>query len=390
MNPRILFATLTLLLAGCSHWVGSWASAQQITEPSNLPPPPGLTSSTLRQMVHVSMGGTELRVRLSNQHGDGPVTVNEAHIAVASGPGAIDTATDRALAFGGRPGVTIAAGQTVVSDPVDFALPALSNVAVTVAFGATATRVTGHPGSRTTSFLQPGNAVTAADLSAAVKTDHWYILSGIDVLASGASRAVVVLGDSITDGRGSTTNGNDRWPDALARRLQATPTTSSIAVLNMGIGGNAVLAGGLGPTALARFEGDVLGQNGVRYLVILEGVNDIGASTSTAVASALIAAYEKLITAAHARRILVYGAPILPFGGSQYDSPDHEAARMTVNSWIRTSGRFDAVIDLDAAVRDPSAPARLLPAYDCGDHLHLNPAGYRRMADVVDLSLFAR
>jgi lysophospholipase L1-like esterase len=199
---------------------------------------------------------------------------------------------------------------------------------------------------------------------------------------------VAVLGDSITDGRGSTTNGNNRWPDNLARRLQAEPNTAKIGVLNQGIGGNAVVTGGLGPTALVRFDHDVVGQNGVRWVIILNGVNDIGGSKSQKVATDLIAAYEQFIDRAHAKDILVYGVPILPFGGSQYDSNDHEAARQTVNKWIRTSGKFDAVIDLDAAVRDPANPNKLLPAYDSGDHLHLSVAGYQKMADAIDLDLF--
>jgi lysophospholipase L1-like esterase len=199
---------------------------------------------------------------------------------------------------------------------------------------------------------------------------------------------VAVLGDSIADGRGSTTNANNRWPDNLARRLQAEPNTAKIGVLNQGIGGNAVVSGGLGPTALKRFDHDVLGQNGVRWLIILEGVNDIGGSKSQKVADDLIAAYEQFINKAHTKGILVYGAPILPFGESFYDSKDHEAARQKVNEWIRTSGKFDAVIDLDAAVRNPAKPTMLLPVYDTGDHLHPNVAGHQKIAEAIDLDLF--
>ena len=196
------------------------------------------------------------------------------------------------------------------------------------------------------------------------------------------------FGDSITDGRGSTTNGNDRWPDALARRLQENSETSRVSVLNHEIGGNAVLSGGLGPTGLARFERDALGQDGVRWVIVLHGVNDIGGSTDASVASRLIEAYEGFIDRAHEKDIRVYGAPILPFGGSQYASPDHETARQTVNDWIRTSGRFDAVVDLDEAVRSPNTPENFAATYDSGDHLHLNPSGYEKMADWIDLGLF--
>jgi lysophospholipase L1-like esterase len=222
----------------------------------------------------------------------------------------------------------------------------------------------------------------------AATTDHWYFIQAIDVEAVAPSAAVVILGDSITDGRGSTTNANDRWPDFLARRMQANPATAPLSVLNQGIGGNAVLSGGLGPTAIARFDRDVLSQRGVRWLIVLEGVNDIGGSGDASVAGRLISAYDGLIDAAHERGLLVYGVPILPFGDSGYDSPLHEAARQEVNAWVRTSGRFDAVIDLDRVVADPAVPNRLLPAYDSGDQLHLSPAGYEAMAEAVDLGLF--
>jgi lysophospholipase L1-like esterase len=198
----------------------------------------------------------------------------------------------------------------------------------------------------------------------------------------------VTLGDSITDGRGSGTDRNDRWPDNLARHLQSAKTTADIAVLNAGIGGNCVLRGGLGPPALARFNRDVLAQSGVRWLIVLEGVNDIGGSRDTSVATNLTAAYDKMIELAHAHHIRVYGATILPFGGSFYDRPGHEAAREAVNDWIRTGGKFDAVVDFDAAMRDPQNPSRLLPTADSGDHLHPNEAGYKAMADAIDLKLF--
>jgi lysophospholipase L1-like esterase len=374
--------------AADERWVGTWVSAQQLTEPANMPPAPGLTGNTLRQVVHATIGGRKLRVRFSNAYGTEAMTLKSARLAVSKGGASIDPATDTGLEFGGSPSVTIPAGGTAVSDVLAFDAKPFADLAVSLHFGTTPLAVTGHPGSRTTSYLQAGDAAAAADLEAAAHTDHWYAISGIDVLVAGSFAAIVTLGDSITDGRGSTTNGNDRWPDNLARRLQADPDTKGIAVLNQGVGGNAVTAGGLGPTALERFERDVLDPCGVRWLIVLEGVNDIGPGIVPRVAEALMAAYRLFIDKAHAKGIRVFGVPILPFGDSFYDSPDHEEARATVNDWIRTSGRFDAVIDLDAAVRDPAHTLRLLPAYDTGDHLHLSPAGYRKMADSIDLALF--
>jgi lysophospholipase L1-like esterase len=225
-------------------------------------------------------------------------------------------------------------------------------------------------------------------MTAAQMTDHWYVLSGVDVLAAAAARAVVVLGDSISDGRGSTTNGNDRWPDDLARRFAAaaaTPAALALAVINQGIGGNAVTGGGLGPTALSRFSRDVLGQSGARWVIFFEGVNDLGGGVG---APAITSAYANLVAQAHAQGLLAFGATITPFGSNAYYTVAHESARQAVNTYIK-SGVFDGIIDFDAAVRDTSNPPRLQAAYDSGDGLHLNPAGYRKLADTVDITLFA-
>jgi lysophospholipase L1-like esterase len=369
---------------GTSHWVGTWACAPQLTEMANLPPSPGLTGNTLRQMVHVSIGGARLRLRLSNQYGTSAVSMSSVHVALSKGGGAIDAGTDKAVTFAGMPSLSLAAGQSTFSDAFDFNLKALSDLAISIHFTSQSGDVTGHPGSRTTSFLQSGNAVTAASLASAAKTEHWYFITGLDVMADAESAAIVVLGDSITDGRGSTTDMNNRWPDVLAKKLQANSATAKLGVLNMGIGGNSVLSGGIGPVAIDRFDRDVIQQSGARWLIVLEGVNDLGGGAD--VTQGLTDAYKTFVAKTHAANMRAYGVPILPIGGSSYAIG--ESVRQSVNGWIRTSMTFDAVIDLDAAVRDPGKPNQLLGSYDSGDHLHPSAAGYQKMGESVDLSLF--
>ena len=365
------------------HWVGTWATGNQVTESNNLPPAPGLPNNTLRQFVRVSIGGSELRLRLSNEYGSAPVTFNAVHVASPTTGSGIDTSSDRALTFGGSPSVTVPAGEAVTSDTFQYTLPPLSRVAVTIVFGGQSGNVTGHPGSRTTSYLQSGNQVSAASISGA-QTDHWYFISGIDVMAGTSSRAIAILGDSITDGRGSTTNGNDRWPDRLAERLQAGDATKHIAVLNLGIGGNTLLSGGLGPTGLQRFDRQVLDQPGVGWVIVLIGINDVNGGASS---SALIDGYQQLIDRAESRGLPIYGVPLLPFAGSGYDNPQAQTVVSQVNTWIRTAGNFQAYLPLDQAVSNGGTPPALLPAYDDGDQLHLSPAGYQAMANAIDLGL---
>jgi lysophospholipase L1-like esterase len=337
--------------------------------------------------VYTSIGGSRIRLRLSNEFGNGPVTFNSVHIAVSTQGSSVDAATDKTLAFSGSPSVTVPSGKAVFSDPLDFALNPLTKIAISTYFGAVPSNITGHPGSRTTSYILAGDVASNSTMSSPVTTDHWYYITGIDVVADPPAAAIVILGDSITDGRGSTTNGNDRWPDALSRRLRANTATAQVAVLNQGIGGNGVF-GGLGPSAVARYSRDVLGQRGAKWVIVLEGVNDIGGASNESLAANLISAYESFINQAHLAGFKIYGVPILPIGGSSYYSELHENIRQTVNTWIRTSGKFDAVIDLDSAVRDATDPSKLAAAYDSGDHLHLSPTGYQKMADAVDLTLF--
>jgi lysophospholipase L1-like esterase len=352
-----------------------------------MPPEPGLADATLRQVVRVSLGGTRLRVRFSNAFGTRPLTVLSAHVALSAGGGAIRPESDKRLTFGGRASATVPTGAPMISDPIDFDLAPLSDLAVTIRVQDPTRAITGHPGARCTSYLQAGNAATEADLPNAVRTPHWYYLCGVDVEDDMAA-AVAVLGDSITDGRGSPTDGNGRWTDHLARRLLQDERTAHVGVLNQGLGGNRLLNDGLGPNALARLDRDVLAQPGVRWLIVLEGINDLG--TRSATARDLIAAYEQVILRAHARSIRVYGATIMPCEGSFYFNAELEAARQEVNAWVRDSGRFDAVIDFDAATRDPQRPSRLSDAVDGGDHLHPGLEGYRIMAESVDLRSFGR
>lgn len=377
-----------------SKWVGTWSTAPQLVEPGNNPPSPGLSNNTLRQIVRVSIGGDSLRIRFSNEFSSSPVTLNSVHVAASKGCGVIDSNTDKVIYFNGKEATTIDRSSAVTSDPFQFALQPRTDIAITIYFGSTSSDVTGHPGSRTTSYLLTGNAVDKTDFTGAVTTDHWYVINTIDVLASESAAAVVIIGNSITDGRGSGTNKQNRWPDELARRLQENTDTRQVAVLNQGIGGNCVLKNCLGPAAVNRLDRDVLNQNGVRWLIIFEGVNDIGgvrnADAADKVSAELIAAFEKMIDNAHAKGILVYGATILPFGGSSYFSIDSESARSKVNEWIRNSGRYDAVIDLDKALRDPEDTLKLLHDADTGDHLHPSETGHRMIAEAVDLTFFLK
>lgn len=391
---------------GHPHWVNTWTAMPQLTEPHNLPPDPftqdGLVmdDTTLRQTVHTSIGGHKVRLRFSNAFGGTALPITAVSVARplggAAGVSAIQPGTSRPVTFHGKPSTVVPVGAQVVSDPLDFPLGARANLAITtyLADGQASNLVTSHPGSRTTSYLLSGNHVADDDLAGATPTNHWYFVSGVEVWSRPSAAAVAVVGDSLTDGRGSTTNGNNRWPDRLSARLRSHPATADVAVLNQAAGGNRVLNDGLGPNALARFDRDVLAQSGMAWVIVFEGVNDIGTAESTEaaqkrVADDLIAAYDQMIIRAHAHGIPVYGATLLPFGGNTgYDTPEREAARQQVNTWIRTSGRFDAVLDLDRAVRDPRDPRALLPAYDDGDHLHLNPAGYQAIADAIPAHLF--
>ena len=374
---------------GEQHWVGTWTASPYFD--SGNQPPASLSNSVLRQIAHISLGGSQLRVQFSNLTGNGPVTISAAHLALCNATPAVDStidmSTDKPLAFSGMPSVTIPQGQEIWSDPIDFAVPALGNITITTAFGNVPSNVVGHSGSRTTSYLQGGsNNVSAASMAGAQTTDHWYYISGIDVMADATAVGVVAIGDSITDGRGTDTNRNNRWTDILSARLQADPSTAHVAMMNQGIGATNLVGNG-GTAAQARFNRDVLAQSGIRFAIVFDGVNDIG---SNAQFPALKAAYDDLIARAHAKGVLIYGATILPFGGNSYYSTAHESVRQQVNAYIR-SGVFDGVIDFEAAVTDGGNPPKLqaaLAAWAQQDGLHPGPAGYQKIGDSADLSLF--
>jgi lysophospholipase L1-like esterase len=361
-----------------------------------------LRDATLRQIVHLSIGGPALRVHLSNAFGTLPLHLTSVHIArpLSASSSKIDPASDHPLTFMGRADVILPAGAAYVSDSISYPVAASSDLAISIHYDDPPAQQTGHPGSRATSYLVHGDLVSAADLPDARKIDHWYQLAGVDVVSASPNPfSIVALGDSITDGHGATTNGNDRWTDVLAERLQASPKTRHIGVLNQGIGGNHLLTDGLGPNALARFDRDVIAQTGVRFVIVLEGINDLGgltrlndvpASEHAALVQQILASYRQMITRAESAHIHALGATILPFAGSTYYHPSaaNEADRQAVNQWIRAPGHFAAVIDFDKAMADPEHPDRLAPAYDSGDHLHPSAAGYRVMGSMISLSLF--
>jgi len=342
-----------------------------------------------------------IRVHLSNAFGTRALHLTSVHVArpKESSSSTIDPASDHPLLFNGSPEVVIPPATDYISDPVAFVLPPLSDLSVSMHVEADPGQQTGHPGSRQTTFYAPGDVTGAADMPSAKKVDHWYMLSGVDVQASPDAYSIVALGDSITDGHATTTNGNDRWTDVLARRLQADPRSREAGVLNQGIGGNHLLSDGLGPNALARFDRDVLAQARVRYLIVLEGIDDLGGvarmegatkDTHDQLVHRMIGAYKQIVARAHSHGIRVYGATVMADGGSDYYHPDaaSEHDRQQVNAWIREPGHFDAVIDLDKVTADPTGPQRLLPAYDSGDHLHPSVAGYKAMGDSIPLTLF--
>ena len=377
------------------QWVGTWATSPMLAAGGITMRP--FAATTLREIAHVSNGGEQIRVRFTNEFGTDSLTISNAHVALSAGGGAIKDGTDHAVTFGGAASVRIPPGAAIFSAPVTLTVPALSDVAISFYLPSQVMRAeTYHGFADQDNYLANGDVAGETTLTGATIVTSWYFVDGIDVPAVDGSRAIVTLGDSITDGALSTHNANLRWPDVLAARLKQQHGLENVAVLNEGIGGNRVLNEMAGPSALSRLDRDVLAQDGVKYVIVLEGINDIGrlahlsAPEDDITALHLETAMKQIADAAHEHGIKAFGATITPYGGAGYSSDKGEQIREDVNNWIRTSGAFDGVVDFDKITQDPANPTHFNAAYDSGDHLHPNDAGYKAMGEGIDLQLFAK
>lgn len=407
MGRGQLLLSVAAFLAGCVtacttvdrnevHWVTSWGTANMAPDPANVMPEEKWPDASLRQLVHVSLGGTRVRVRISNLYGNAPLEIDAATLAKAVAPGHSDLVPGslRKLTFSGHGEIMIPAHGEYYSDPVALEHSRGADLAISLHYKEPPRGQTGHPGSRTTSFLVKGNRVAEESWAGAETFVRWYQIADIEVEAPLTVGAVSTIGDSITDGHGATTDHNDRWPDQLMDRLARAGI--AMGVVNTGIGGNRLLREGLGPNVVSRFDRDVLARAGVTHVIVMIGVNDMGIlhrnKEDTPEARAqlvedLESGYRQIVERAHARGICVIGGTINPYTDSSYyhPGPDNEADRLKLNDWIRMSGVFDAVADFDAAMRNPAKPAEMLPELDIGDHLHPSPAGFRAMAGAVPL-----
>ncbi|PVH79267.1 SGNH hydrolase [Cadophora sp. DSE1049] len=390
------------------HWVDTWTSMPQLVEPDNLPPAPFrggsaiLSDATLRQTFHISLSSERIRIQFSNTFGTTDLPIASASLALPLGGKAgvkdIQPSLLAGLTFNGSSSVTIQRGKTVYSDPVDFAVKAQSIITVSMylAKGQAGSSITGHPGSRTTSWMQAGNKVNASSVMG-TSTKHWYFATAVEAWAPKNASAFIILGDSITDGRGSDDDMNNRWPDLLLAKMVKSGITN-ISVNNQAAGGNRVLADGLGPSLISRYTRDAITQSGVKYVLLFIGVNDIGSAstdsgTQTQISNSLISAFKTIITDCKKNKLAVFGATITPFGGSgqSYSNPEREKSRKKVNDWIlgKEAG-FDAVVDFAKIVADPNNPSQLKSTYDGGDHLHPNGAGYQAMAEGFPIEIFKK
>jgi len=409
----MLFASVVPIARAQDHWVATWAASPQAPRiafprpargpgaapaPANQPPPPppDVSNQTVRMIVHTSVGGRRARLQLSNAFGSAPVKIGAAHLALRDSRdkgSAIVPASDRSLTFSGNSSFTIPLGAEIVSDPVDLDMPPLGDLVISIYLPAEVALPTSHLIALHTTYVsKAGDFTGAVSIADATKTQSWTWISSVDVLAPADTGLIVALGDSITDGYTSTLDADHSWPSQLARRLLANKATAGVAIVNQGISANRVLSDGAGVSALARFDRDVLAQPGVRWLIVMEGINDIGfgaaGGAQAVTADDLIGAYKQIVERAHLHGIKVIGATLTPFRGAAYYSDEGEAIRVALNQFIRAGNAYDAVIDFDAAIRDPQNPKQILAAYNISDHLHPNDAGYKAMADAVDLSIF--
>lgn len=392
----LVFATASSRAQSMPHpqWVGTWATSPMQADGISIRL---FSSVTMREVVHISAGGAQIRLRFTNEFGLDPLTIADAHVALSAGGSSIQPASDHAVTFGGAASVNIPPGGAIFSDPVALAVAPLSDVAVSFYLPPQIMRAeTFHAFADQDNYLADGHASAAPELPQPTTLSSWYFFDGIDVAAAPGSRAIVTLGDSITDGAHSTHNANLRWPDILAARLSKDPNLARIAVLNEGIGGNRVLNEGYGPSAISRLDRDVLAQSGVRYVIVLESINDIGRLAHVQVpwddvtAPQLEMGLKQIADQAHEHGLKIFGATLTPYGGAGYYSEKGEQVREAVNDWIRTSGVFDGVVDFDKITRDPQNPKAFNPSYDSGDHLHPSDAGYKAMGEGIDLTLFGK